>query len=90
MVIQLIKSKIKQIARLSISKSQNYNCSEQILEGLEVELAKVPGTKVVQKCQIYIFALGRIITTVKKLGEKCTARFRLGNITTAKNVSRGG
>ena len=58
MVIQLIKSKIKQIARLSISKSQNYNCSEQILEGLEVELAKVHEMKDVDNVTSTTFFLG--------------------------------
>jgi hypothetical protein len=37
----------------------NPNCSEQFLEGLEVELAKVPETEVVEKCETYNFTFGR-------------------------------
>lgn len=42
-------------AEYSEKNSLNPNCSEQFLEGLEVELETFPETKVVYKCQSYNF-----------------------------------
>ena len=66
--------------------SLKITCSEQVLKRLEAKSAKVPETKVLEKCQRYNFSSCRFSISVEEFGEKCTASFRFGEVQSETNV----